>query len=447
MDAEGAIADDDAMMVEEHHAIDAEEHEGDEMYVEEEQHELADEMEAEPTPPVEGHERGFSFSQPAQGAATIPPPLASPIVGDASPFTAGSLQPLPLASPGAAVSGAEDVSKETMDEEGRTGEEIASSTNADLTAIQETGHEEHYEDGAEDHDFEPEPADEDDPIEDGYAEGYEEGHGEAHGENYEEGEEASVEHTDELGEEYEGHEEEYEEGEEEYIEGKEGEEGEEGYIGGEGAEGEDAEDQEDHDEGGAVEGSPGHADVEADTENVPGHHEETDAAGPFAEGVAAPTDARSPSTVAIQADGSSQSPEPPAVADHPADDTRQDANAEEYYDGETGEHDHADDDMDDYPLDIHSLPAIVINLPSLDTRALFSPSPNDEAAPVWLPGRVEALGEASLAKVWAAVKAELGKESPEQSGEMIITEKQMELKMGEVSSIELADKELTCRMM
>ena len=100
---------------------------------------------------------------------------------------------------------------------------------------------------------------------------------------------------------------------------------------------------------------------------------------------------------------------------------------EEYYeDGEGGE----------ALLDIHSIPPIILHLPSLGARSLFLPLQDDgqqPELPVWLKDRQEELGEASLADVWVALRAEIAREGLAKSGEMIVTEKQMDLKMGEVS--------------
>lgn len=428
MDAEGTIAEEDDMMVEEHGTADLDEHEGDEMYIEEEQHELADEMEAEPTPPVEGHERGFSFSHPAPAPPTNAPALASPAIGDHSPFIPESVQPLPLVSPGAGPSGGEEGAGESFAGAHGTGDDIISpEAHADLSAIQETEDNAGHGDPAiereveHEHEHEHEPADEEEPFEEEYAEGHEEGH--------EDGEEPSAELGQELGEEYEGHEGEYEGEVEGYVEG---EDGQEDYI--------DAEEVHEHqsehdgaDESEAAEDAAAHGAVNAKVVNTQHHPETTDAAGVTTEGITASADATRHTATTAEAE-SSHSPGHTSDINHHAEDTAQESIEEEYHDEEGGLGEEADDDMDDYPHDIHSLPSIVINLPALGARALFSPSPDDQDLPVWLPGRVEALGEASLADVWMAIKGELGRERLGQAGEMVITEKQMELKMGEVSA-------------
>ena len=101
-----------------------------------------------------------------------------------------------------------------------------------------------------------------------------------------------------------------------------------------------------------------------------------------------------------------------------------------------------DEDGEEYyderpPLDIQNLPPIILNLPALGARILFAPLNDDRELklPVWLRGRHEELGEASLSDVWAAIRAELAREGLAKSGEMVVAEKQMELKMGEVSCL------------
>ena len=97
---------------------------------------------------------------------------------------------------------------------------------------------------------------------------------------------------------------------------------------------------------------------------------------------------------------------------------------EDYYDERT-------------PLDIQNLPPIILNLPALGARILFAPlnDGRELKLPVWLRGRQDELGEASLADVWSAIRAELAREGWARSGEMVVAEKQMELKMGEVSCL------------
>jgi len=114
---------------------------------------------------------------------------------------------------------------------------------------------------------------------------------------------------------------------------------------------------------------------------------------------------------------------------------------EVYFDIEEDDYEEEDLNME-YPHDVHSLPPIVFHLPTSlqagDARILFSTSPDVSDTPVLLDGRLEGLGEASLSDVWKAIRTELGGEKLEQKGEMIITERQMELKMGEVSRSSLS---------
>ena len=101
---------------------------------------------------------------------------------------------------------------------------------------------------------------------------------------------------------------------------------------------------------------------------------------------------------------------------------------EEYYEEADGS---MDDSDEGYPADVHSLPPIILRLPSLGARALFNALPEGDL-PIWLKGRAEDLGDASLDRVWAAIKEEMTHEQLAQHGEMVITEKEMDLKMGEV---------------
>lgn len=111
---------------------------------------------------------------------------------------------------------------------------------------------------------------------------------------------------------------------------------------------------------------------------------------------------------------------------------------EVYFDIEQDEYDEEDLEME-YPTDIHSLPQIILHFPDRsngeDSRILFAASPENTDLRVLLDGRVAALGEASLSDVWRAIKLELKGDEVLQKGEMVITEKQMELKMGEVGLI------------
>lgn len=106
---------------------------------------------------------------------------------------------------------------------------------------------------------------------------------------------------------------------------------------------------------------------------------------------------------------------------------------EDYYEEEEEGGDQAED-----LIDIHSLPPIILNLPTKSARTLFQPlsEPDEESypnLPVWLLNRHEELGEASLADVWGAIRSEMIKEGLAKSGELVLVEKQMDLRMGEVS--------------
>ncbi|WVR05148.1 hypothetical protein IAU60_002160 [Kwoniella sp. DSM 27419] len=98
---------------------------------------------------------------------------------------------------------------------------------------------------------------------------------------------------------------------------------------------------------------------------------------------------------------------------------------EEYYDEE-------EEDEHDYPIDAHSLPPIIVHLPEAGARALFTPYESDpDTLAVWLKDRHEELAEASLADVWAAIRAECDKDGLSKNGALVISEKQMELRMHE----------------
>lgn len=111
--------------------------------------------------------------------------------------------------------------------------------------------------------------------------------------------------------------------------------------------------------------------------------------------------------------------------------------------GDDGEGDGGDEEEyyeegPDDPIDTQSLPPIILNLPALGARILFAPLPDDgqqQKLPVWLSGRQEELGEASLSDIWVAIRAEMVREGLAKVGEMVVTERQMDLKMGEVSHI------------
>ena len=87
------------------------------------------------------------------------------------------------------------------------------------------------------------------------------------------------------------------------------------------------------------------------------------------------------------------------------------------------------EDEEEYPYPTAaSLPPILIHLPD-GIRSLFTP--HEKIA--WLKGKEGDFAEASLADVWTGIRAEMAREGLVKSGELVVTEKQMELKMGEVS--------------
>ena len=121
-----------------------------------------------------------------------------------------------------------------------------------------------------------------------------------------------------------------------------------------------------------------------------------------------------------------------ANSQHPSKaDEEGDEEVEDDYDEDEDE----DEEDLELPLDVHSLPTIIINLPSLGARCLFALLPDDERQvklPVWLKGRQEEFGAASLTEVWVAIRAEMVREGLAKSGEMVVVERLMDLKMGEV---------------
>ncbi|OCF36485.1 hypothetical protein I316_01734 [Kwoniella heveanensis BCC8398] len=108
---------------------------------------------------------------------------------------------------------------------------------------------------------------------------------------------------------------------------------------------------------------------------------------------------------------------------------------EVYYDdedaGEEGGGEENEDD-EDYSIDVLNLPPVIVHLPHSGARSLFVPYESDpDTLPIWLRDRQEELGEASLADVWDAIRAECVREGLGKNGALVITEKQMDLKMNE----------------
>nr|XP_019042340.1 hypothetical protein I302_08942 [Kwoniella bestiolae CBS 10118]OCF21270.1 hypothetical protein I302_08942 [Kwoniella bestiolae CBS 10118] len=101
---------------------------------------------------------------------------------------------------------------------------------------------------------------------------------------------------------------------------------------------------------------------------------------------------------------------------------------EEYY--EDGEED--EEEEEEYVIDANSLPPIILHLANDQARYLFETYENDpDTLPVWLEGRQAELAEASLSDVWNAIKVECTKEGLAKNGALVVSEKQMDLKMNE----------------
>lgn len=112
--------------------------------------------------------------------------------------------------------------------------------------------------------------------------------------------------------------------------------------------------------------------------------------------------------------------------------------AEPMLEGEHAEGDHDDEDEEEgeeYDLITpQTLPPIILNLPN--TRvALFNPPTSEDgiAIPVWFAERLEELCEGTLTQLWAAIRAKLDEEGQGNDDEMVVIEKLMDLKMGDVS--------------
>lgn len=80
-----------------------------------------------------------------------------------------------------------------------------------------------------------------------------------------------------------------------------------------------------------------------------------------------------------------------------------------------------------------TLPPIILNLPN-SRRALFNPFTTDDGTslPLWFAERIEELCEGTLAQLWAAIRLSLEEEGEESEEEMVVIEKLMDLKMGDV---------------
>ena len=112
----------------------------------------------------------------------------------------------------------------------------------------------------------------------------------------------------------------------------------------------------------------------------------------------------------------------------------------------SGEDDAAgEENGEEYGLDVHSLPPIIVNLPKLGARSLFEPLPEGDGLklPVWLLAKQEAFGEASLSDLLEAIKQLLQKENLTSPGQLVLTEKQMGLIMCEVRYNHKSHRELS----
>jgi len=101
---------------------------------------------------------------------------------------------------------------------------------------------------------------------------------------------------------------------------------------------------------------------------------------------------------------------------------------------EEGDEVEEEDGEEEYDLlTSETLPPIILNLPN-SRIALFNTISTDSELPLWFSERIEELCEGTLTQLWAAIRVQLdstGEGNGE--GEMVITEKLMDLKMGDVS--------------
>jgi len=94
-----------------------------------------------------------------------------------------------------------------------------------------------------------------------------------------------------------------------------------------------------------------------------------------------------------------------------------------------------EEEITEETLTTENLPPIILNLPKSGTRALFSVTDDDEAGKretVWLEDQSH-IADKSISEVLGAIKDEMRREGLPLAGELVITEKEMDLKMGEVS--------------
>jgi len=102
------------------------------------------------------------------------------------------------------------------------------------------------------------------------------------------------------------------------------------------------------------------------------------------------------------------------------------------------EHDIEDEEEEEYDLlTPETLPPIILNLPN-SRIALFNTIPTDPELPLWFSERIEELCEGTLTQLWGAIRLQLDT-TGEGNGEdeMVIIEKLMDLKMGDVSPLSL----------
>jgi len=94
-----------------------------------------------------------------------------------------------------------------------------------------------------------------------------------------------------------------------------------------------------------------------------------------------------------------------------------------------------EDEEEEYDLITpQTLPPIILNLPN-GRISLFKPYPSESEIPTWFEARLEELCEAPLTSVWGAIRQELEQEGEGNDDEMVVIEKLMDLKMGDVSSV------------
>lgn len=116
---------------------------------------------------------------------------------------------------------------------------------------------------------------------------------------------------------------------------------------------------------------------------------------------------------------------------------------DEEEDGEHGEEQDVDDEEEEGEerydlLTPETLPPIILNLPNARI-ALFNAIPTEPELPLWFSDRIGELCEDTLDRVWCAIRFEvdcMGR--PNEDDEMVVTEKLMDLKMGD-SDVNLED--------